>query len=108
VRQRLVNGQAAAEWCGRAGIPLQPDEAAVFRAAARALLPPGLDGDAWLEATPPSEALRSALRELWLRTGAAPPAPTPMPVHPLSPGLVAILWRRLRTALWKALRFEVG
>jgi hypothetical protein len=104
VKEWLANGQALAAWCERAGIELHPDEAAVFLAAALVLLPPEQDLAASLrDAAPPSEALVSALRALRLRTGMAPRAPTPMPLHPLSPGLIAIHWRRLRTALSQAL-----
>ena len=85
--------QAAAPGGGR----LDPDEEAVFAAAAAALLPrlePHPE-----ERCPALAADGEALRALWPQTGAAPPAPTAMPPQPLAPGVLGALWRRLRAAL---------
>ncbi|HTP27243.1 MAG TPA: hypothetical protein VMK12_16525 [Anaeromyxobacteraceae bacterium] len=94
-------GRKLSEWCEDAiGVQLAPDEAAVFLAAALALLPGELATKiAPLEDGSAPESVRSALRTLWLRSGRAEPAATPMPEHPLSPSLLAICWHRLRSAL---------
>jgi hypothetical protein len=90
---------AAAAWLRQVGILLQPEEAALFLEAAQVLLPPELDLHAAVAAeAPPTEAQRQELRALWLRTGAPPPAPAPMPLHPLAPGVIGASWRRLREA----------
>ncbi len=92
--------RAAADWLGRAGIRLEPEEAVLFLEAAGVLLPPELGLDAAARAgLPPTPGQRDALRALWLRTGAPPRAPGPMPLHPLAPGVVGTLWRRLRESL---------
>ncbi len=87
----------AAGWLERAGIRLEPAEAVLFLEAARVLLPAelGLEGAA-RAGIPATAAQREALRALWLRTGAPPSAPAPMPLHPLAPGVAGALWRRLR------------
>ncbi len=90
---------ALAGWLGRAGLALEPEEAVLFLGAARELLPAELGLDATLLAgAPPSEAQSLALRALWLRTGAPPSAPVPMPLNPLSPTVIGAAWRRLREA----------
>jgi hypothetical protein len=87
------------------GLRLSPEEATLFLAAALVLLPPELELRAvLLGAAPASEELRAALRELWLRSGTPPPAPTPMPLHRLSPGVLGIGWRRVRAMMAQALR----
>lgn len=90
-------GVTLAGWLAQIGLGLEPEEAIVFLDAARELLPAKLGLDASLQAgAPPSQEQQDALRALWLRTGAPPPAPCPMPLHPLSPGVIGASWRRLR------------
>jgi hypothetical protein len=71
------------------------EEAALFAAAARALRAPEPDPPAPFSAPGPEPARHA----LWLRTGAAPPAPMAMPEQLLAPGVLGVLWRRLRAAL---------
>ncbi len=98
---------AQAGWLARVGLSLEPEEAVVFLDAARVLLPAGVGLDAAVRAgAEPTPAQREALRALWLRTGAPPSAPCPMPHHPLSPGVFIASWRRLREALWHVPRTE--
>jgi hypothetical protein len=88
---------AVAGWLGRAGISLEPEEAVLFLEAARVLLPPELGLEATARAgVAATAAQREALRALWLRTGAPPRAPAPMPLHPLAPSVLGALWRRVR------------
>jgi hypothetical protein len=94
------DGAAVAGWLRRAGFRLEPEEAVVLLEAARVLLPPELGLEAAARAgTPATPAQREALRALWLRTGAPPRAPVPMPLHPLAPGVLGTLWRRVRESL---------
>lgn len=96
-------------WLAEAGLRLQPEEAALFLEAARLLLPAELDLEGTLRAGGrPTEAQGLALRKLWLRTGAPPPAPIPMPLQPLAPGVLGAAWRRLREALSRSPRAEAG
>ncbi len=91
------DGAAVTRWLSRAGIRLEADEAVLFLDAARVLLPPELGLEAAVRAgLPPTAGQREALRALWLRTGAPPRAPAPMPLHPLAPGVLGALWRRVR------------
>jgi hypothetical protein len=100
-------GAREVRWLRDAGIALGPADAELFLAAAATLLPSSLGireaarGDA-----APTPAQREALRELWLRTGAPPPAPTPMPLHPLTPGVLGAAWRRLSAAFGRSVRPE--
>ncbi len=97
------DGLALARWLGQAGLELRAEEAAVFMEAALVLLPPELGIEAAaLAGDPPTEEQREALRALWLRTGAPLPAPAPMPLHPLAPGVLGASLRRLREALLPA------
>ncbi len=97
----------AVAWLAQAGIHLAPEEARVFLDAALVLLPPELGLGLTLDAgEPPGEAQREALRTLWLRTGAPPPAPVPMPLQPMTPGVLGTAWRRLRES--RAPRTEAG
>jgi len=101
--------RATADWCAEAlgEEALSPDEGALFLAAALVLLPPELELSAHLRRSAPApEPLRAALRSLWLRTGRGPTAPSAMPEHPLAPGLLTLLWRRLRLTPGPALREE--
>jgi hypothetical protein len=103
-----VEERAAAAWLGQAGLSLQPLEAAAFLAAARVLLPPALHLEEAVRAgAAPTAEQQEALRALWLRTGAPPEAPEPMPLHPLAPGVVGTFLRRVREALWREPRPEV-
>ncbi len=100
-------GVALAGWLARLGLSLEPEEAVLFLDAARVLLPPALGLDATLRAgAAPTPAQQAALRALWLRTGAPPSAPCPMPLHPLAPGVIGASWRRLREAMSHAPRTE--
>jgi hypothetical protein len=95
------------ELCRLAGIDLHREAAGVFVAAAAVLLPRDLGlAECVRGGASPGPALLSALRALWTRTGMPAPAPTPMPLHPLSPGVFGVQWRRLRAALSQALRVE--
>jgi hypothetical protein len=101
------DGAAAAGWLGRAGIALEPGEALLFLGAAGVLLPSELGLEAAVRTgSPPTAAQREALRGLWLRTGAPPRAPAPMPLRPLAPGVLGALWRRVRESLARAPRAE--
>jgi hypothetical protein len=98
---------AAASFLGQAGFSLQVGEAALFLAAALVLVPPELGlREAVRAGTPPTAAQREALLALWLETGAPPPAPVPMPLQPLAPGVAGATWQRLRAAFSRALRTE--
>ena len=97
----LADAPALARWCASVlgGVRLGPEEAAVFMSAALVLLPREVVSHLESrEAGTVPEPVRAALRALWLRTGIGPPAPTPMPEHPLAPGLLGMCWRRLRNA----------
>lgn len=101
-----IDGVAAAAWLRLAGLRLEPEEAVLFLEAATALEP-------WLEpwaaiatGAPPGEVQQIALRGLWLRTGAPAAAPHPMPLHPLSPGMIGASWRWLREALSRSPRAQ--
>ena len=110
MREWLVNLPRLPEWCEHVigGVRLGADEAAVFLAAALVLVPPELELRASLTGDAPvSEELRDALRGLWLCSGMAKPAPVSMPLHELSPGLLALGWRRVRAALAQAFRIEM-
>ncbi len=96
-----------AGWLAEAGLRLQPEEAVLFLEAACLLLPVELHLDRTLQAGErPTEAQGRALRELWLRTGAPPPSPVPMPLQPLAPGVLGAAWRRLRESLSRPPRIE--
>ena len=107
MRPAIREGVAPAGWLAQIGLSLAPEEAILFLDAARVLLPAELGLEAALRAgAPPNPAQQDALRALWLRTGAPPPAPCPMPLHPLAPGVVGATWRRLREAWSHAPRAE--
>ncbi len=94
------DGVGLAAWLDRVGVSLEPEEAVLFLDSARVLLPPELGLEATLQAgAAPTPAQRDALRALWLRTGAPPSAPCPMPLHPLTPNLFGASWRRVREVL---------
>ncbi len=99
---------APAEWLAELlGESLCPEEQALFLAAALVLLPPDLGLGTYLRQDGPApEPLSAALRDLWLRTGRGPRAPSAMPEHALAPGVLTLLWRRLRLAAGPALREE--
>lgn len=99
--------ETLAEICDAAGIELTPDEAALFLAAARVLLPAELGLEASLRGeAPPAEPLVAGLRALWARRGLPRRAPLPMPLQPLAPGVFGLAWRRVRTAVSQAVRAE--
>jgi hypothetical protein len=97
----LADAPALARWCTSVlgEVRLGPEEATVFMSAALVLLPREVVSRLGLrDAGAVPEPVRAALRALWLRTGIGPPAPAPMPEHPLAPGLLGVCWRRLRSA----------
>jgi hypothetical protein len=107
VSRRRSEGEALARWFEQVGLRLDGDEATLFLAAALVLLEPELGLRQRVRTgMPPTEEQRAALSALWLQTGAPPPVPTPMPLHPLAPGVFGAAWRRLRSTFARALRPE--